>query len=183
MLCNSQVKWFRDKSVFKLSLKKNSLVFCMKDLHVFKIKRRELTCSIKTVVIDLAHSRLLRTKVAIISLFRSPFIWLCLDKSCNTICSLSLFGSCRHRLAAGSGVSSESGSWSRWDWTNEYRWATSSPRVPSAWSGHHQGTIYCKEGLPAFGCLFPCLSLHFILYPSPFYHWTCSECCNDSQCY
>lgn len=116
----------------------------MKDLHVFKIKPREVPCYFKTGVSDLAHSRLLRTKVAITPLFRSPFIWLYLDKSSNTICSLSLFGSCRHRLAAGSGVSSESGSWSRWDWTNEYRWATSSPGVPSARSGHHQGTIYCK---------------------------------------
>lgn len=138
----------------------------MKDLHVFKIKPRELSYYIKTVVMDLARSRLLRTKAAIISLFRSPFIWLCLDKNCNTVCSLSLFGLCRHRLAAGSGVSSESGSWSRWDWTNEYRWATSSPRVPSARSGHHQGTIYCKESLPAFGRLskFICLYSQFHVY-------------------
>lgn len=131
----------------------------MEDLHVFK-KPRELTYYNKTVVIDLAHSRLLRTKVAIISLFRSPFIWLCLDKNCNTICSLSLFGLCRHRLAAGGGVSSESGSWSRWDWTNEYRWAASSPRVPSTRSGHHQGTIYCKESLQHLGVFF--LSSMFI---------------------
>lgn len=101
---------------------------------------------------DWDQSRLLRK--VIISLSGSAFICFCLDKDCNTICSLSLFGLCRHRLATGSGLSSESGSWSRWDWTNEYRWTTSSPRVPSAWSGHHQGTIYCKETHSAFGYLF-----------------------------
>lgn len=79
------------------------------DLHVFKIKLREQTDRVKTVVTDLVHSRLLRTEV-IISMSRSPFICFCLDKNCNTICSLSLFGLCRHRLATGSGISSESGS-------------------------------------------------------------------------
>ena len=58
---------------------------------MFKIKLREQTYYVKTVVTDLFHSRLLRTKATIISMSRSPFICLCLDKNCNTICSLSLF--------------------------------------------------------------------------------------------
>lgn len=138
------------------------------DLYVFKIQLREQAYYVKTLVTDLVHSRLLRTKVTIISMSRSPFICFCLDKNCNAICSLSLFGLCRHRLATGSGISSESGSWSRWDWTNEYRWTTSSPRVPSAWSGHHQGTIYCKESLSAFGYIFPRFHIYHFISPCVF---------------
>ena len=80
------------------------------DLHVFKIKTKGGAYDVKTVVPDLVPSRLLRTKVTAVSVPRPPFVCCCLEKSCNAICSLSSFGLRRHRLAAGGGVSSESGS-------------------------------------------------------------------------